>query len=122
MKKWIIGLALISIVSAAYADKNSGKAHISSYCATCDKSGVFANGEKFHAGGIAADRMYKFGTKIYIKGYGTFTVCDRGGAIKGAGRFDIYMPNGCKGPFKSQKMNCTHGTGTHYNVPFRVIK
>ena len=35
---------------------------------------------------------YAFGTKVEIKGYGTYTVEDRGGAIKG-NKIDIYFDN-----------------------------
>jgi len=44
-----------------------------------------------HDGTIAADtRYYPFGTRMYIPGYGWGTVEDRGGAIKGRNRIDIF--------------------------------
>ncbi len=42
-------------------------------------------------GTIAADTAYyPFGTRMYVPGYGWGTVADRGGAIKGPDRIDIY--------------------------------
>jgi hypothetical protein len=42
-------------------------------------------------GTIAADtRYYPFGTRMYIDGYGYGTVEDRGGAIKGPNRLDLF--------------------------------
>ncbi len=43
-------------------------------------------------GTIAADtRYYQFGTRMYVKGYGWGVVEDRGGAIKGRDRLDLYF-------------------------------
>ncbi len=43
-------------------------------------------------GTIAADtRYYRFGTRMYVPGYGWGRVEDRGGAIKGPERIDLYM-------------------------------
>ena len=43
-------------------------------------------------GTIAADtRYYPFGTRMYIPGYGWGVVQDRGGAIKGPNRIDLYF-------------------------------
>jgi len=43
-------------------------------------------------GTIAADtKYYPFGTRMYIPGYGWGTVEDRGGAIKGPDRIDLYF-------------------------------
>ena len=45
-----------------------------------------------HDGTIAADTSYyPFGTRMYVPGYGWGVVEDRGGAIKGAGRIDLYF-------------------------------
>jgi 3D (Asp-Asp-Asp) domain-containing protein len=45
-----------------------------------------------HDGTIAADtRYYPFGTRMHIPGYGYGIVEDRGGAIKGADRLDLYF-------------------------------
>lgn len=43
-------------------------------------------------GTIAADtRYYPFGTEMYVPGYGWGRVEDRGGAIKGPNRIDLYF-------------------------------
>ena len=43
-------------------------------------------------GTIAADtKYYRFGTRMYVPGYGWGVVEDRGSAIKGADRLDLYM-------------------------------
>lgn len=43
-------------------------------------------------GTIAADTAYySFGTRMYVPGYGWGVVEDRGGAIKGPERIDLYM-------------------------------
>lgn len=45
-----------------------------------------------HHGTIAADtKYYPFGTKMYVPGYGWGVVEDRGGAIKGADRIDLFF-------------------------------
>ena len=45
-----------------------------------------------HDGTLAADtRYYPFGTRFYIPGYGYGTVEDRGSAIKGENRLDLYF-------------------------------
>lgn len=45
-----------------------------------------------HDGSIAADTdYYPFGTKMYVPGYGWGVVEDRGGAIKGPDRIDLYF-------------------------------
>ncbi|MGB9499993.1 MAG: 3D domain-containing protein [Dissulfuribacterales bacterium] len=44
-----------------------------------------------HDGTIAADtRYYKFGTRMYVPGYGYGIIEDRGGAIKGPTRLDLF--------------------------------
>jgi 3D (Asp-Asp-Asp) domain-containing protein len=43
-------------------------------------------------GTIAADtRCYPFGTRMYVPGYGWGVVEDRGSAIKGPNRVDLYF-------------------------------
>lgn len=43
-------------------------------------------------GTIAADtKYYPFGTRMYVPGYGWGTVEDRGGAIKGPNRIDLFF-------------------------------
>jgi len=45
-----------------------------------------------HDGTIAADTAhYPFGTRMYVPGYGYGVVEDRGGAIKGPRRIDLYF-------------------------------
>ena len=56
------------------------------------KVGVTACGRKAKPGTIAADtRYYPFGTVMYIPGYGYGRVEDRGGAIKGPNRLDVFF-------------------------------
>ena len=48
-------------------------------------------------GTIAADtKYYRFGTRMYVPGYGWGVVEDRGGAIKGPTRLDLYMDSHSK--------------------------
>ena len=56
------------------------------------KVGYCADGTKAKRGTIAADtRYFPMGTRMYIPGYGTGVVHDRGGAIKGAKRLDLFF-------------------------------
>lgn len=65
------------------------------YC-NCSKccgktTGITASGTKATAGKtVAMSSKYSFGTKVEIKGMGTYVVEDRGGAIKG-NKIDIYF-------------------------------
>lgn len=58
----------------------------------CGKSiGITASGAKAQAGvTVAMPSSYAFGTKVEIKGMGTYTVQDRGGAING-NKIDIFF-------------------------------
>ena len=57
------------------------------------KVGVTASGAVAAKGTIAADpTVYPFGTRIWIPGYGSGTVQDIGGSIKGA-HIDIWFPS-----------------------------
>ncbi len=48
-------------------------------------------------GTIAADtKYYRFGTRMYVPGYGWGVVEDRGSAIKGPTRLDLYMDSHSK--------------------------
>jgi 3D (Asp-Asp-Asp) domain-containing protein len=56
------------------------------------KVGVCADGSKAKHGTIAADTdFYPFGTRIYVPGYGVGTVHDRGSAIQGMHRLDLFF-------------------------------
>ena len=58
------------------------------------KVGQTASGAMASHGTIAADTScYPFGTIFYIPGYGYGVVEDRGGAIKGAHRLDLWFPS-----------------------------
>lgn len=62
-------------------------------CAKCcgKTTGTTASGTKATAGRtVAMSSKYAFGTKVEIKGMGTYTVEDRGGAING-NKIDIYF-------------------------------
>ncbi len=55
------------------------------------KVGITASGTKAKVGTIAADsRVFPFGTRMRVPGYGWGTVEDRGGAIKG-GKIDLFF-------------------------------
>ena len=54
--------------------------------------GITASGTRAHRGTAAADtKFYPFGTVLYVPGYGYATVEDRGGAIKGPHRLDLWF-------------------------------
>ena len=58
------------------------------------KVGITADGRKAKKGTIAADtKYYPFGTIMYIPSYGWGEVHDRGGAIKGPRRIDLFFPS-----------------------------
>lgn len=62
-------------------------------CVKCcgKSSGITASGAKATAGvTVAMSKSYAFGTKVEIKGMGTYTVQDRGGAISG-NKVDIFF-------------------------------
>ena len=55
--------------------------------------GVTARGTEAHLGTVAADpKVFPFGTRLLIPGYGTGVVEDVGGAIKGR-HIDVWMPS-----------------------------
>ena len=56
--------------------------------------GITASGVEASIGTVAADTTsYPFGTILYIPGYGYGVVEDRGGAIKGPYRLDLWFPS-----------------------------
>ena len=58
------------------------------------KVGLTASGKQASMGTIAADtKYYPFGTVMYVPGYGYGVVEDRGGAIKGPNRIDLWYPS-----------------------------
>lgn len=58
------------------------------------KVGITASGAMATFGTLAADtKHYPFGTVMYIPGYGYGVVEDRGGAIKGPRRLDLWFQN-----------------------------
>ena len=71
--------------------------NVSAYC-SCQKccgiysDGITASGHVLKPGDkiVAAGKIYPFGTKVFIEGYGLATVQDRGGAIKDD-CFDLYF-------------------------------
>jgi 3D (Asp-Asp-Asp) domain-containing protein len=53
--------------------------------------GIAADGTRARKGTIAADTAYyPFGTKMVVPGYGAGVVHDRGGAITGPARIDLF--------------------------------
>ena len=55
--------------------------------------GITASGTRAKRGTIAADpKLYPFGTRIFVPGYGYGTVEDVGGAIKGK-HLDVWFPS-----------------------------
>ncbi len=52
--------------------------------------GITSRGTQTRHGVCAADPMIPFGTRLWVEGYGTFIVEDRGEAIKGM-RLDLWM-------------------------------
>lgn len=67
---------------------------VTAYC-PCPKCcgpharGITASGLPVKRGMVAAPKIIPFGSVVKIKGVGTFTVEDRGGAINGR-RLDVY--------------------------------
>ena len=56
------------------------------------KVGITASGTKAKPGTISADtNHYPFGTVMYVPGYGYGRVEDRGGAIKGPDKIDVFF-------------------------------
>jgi len=61
------------------------------------KVGITADGSEVEKGVIAADtNIYPFGTIFYIEGYGYGVVHDRGSAIKGPYRLDLFFSSHAK--------------------------
>ena len=68
-------------------------AYTSCYEECDDTPFITASGDRVFWGGVAMDKKYEFGTKVYIPYFQkVFVVLDRGSAIKG-NRIDIWMPD-----------------------------
>ena len=101
---WIILLAMGSCYYGGYRDGSRAgqqetqtkKYTVTAYChneCCCGKwaDGFFANGEPVGGLAIAAPESIPFGTVLFVPGYGTATVKDRGGSVNG-NRLDVYFP------------------------------
>ena len=81
---------------AGQLQSQTKKHTVTAYChneCCCGRwaDGFFANGEPVGGLAIAATKSIPFGTVLFIPGYGTATVKDRGGSITG-NRLDVYFP------------------------------
>ncbi len=81
---------------------------------------VGADGTPVYPGMIAAPGRYPFGTVVTLRGAGTFTVHDRGGAITelpaGAHRLDIWAGHGEEGLARALAFGIQRVQGTVYPV------
>lgn len=89
-------LCLMSVPRDAALFDAGAKWTITAYCPCrkcCGPSahGITASGKRVAVGMCAADPSIPFGTRLKVEGIGTFTVEDRGGAIRGR-HIDIYLP------------------------------
>ena len=79
-----------------------------------------ADGTPVRPGIIAAPARYPFGTRITLPGLGTFTVHDRGGAIRergdGVHRLDIWVGEGEEGLARALALGALRIEGTVYPV------
>lgn len=83
-------IILILFTFVIFAERSNYQTYIAT---AYSLKGRMANGERVHQGAIAADwRVLPLGSKVHIKGLGTFTVKDTGGKVKGK-RIDIWMPS-----------------------------
>lgn len=99
-KNWRLYALLLLLVAggAANAASITKTMRVTAYCACpkcCGQYGwgyTTASGHKIRKGDrlAAAPKIYAFGTKMSIPGYGVVQVLDRGGAIKG-NRLDVYF-------------------------------
>jgi len=106
MRVIIAGILCLALSGECFA-AGSPVAKITFYCSCskcCNKMpsdkayGIMASGKKVYKGAIACNWI-KFGTKVNIKGLGTFTVEDRGARSlfgtfkKPIAHFDVWMPD-----------------------------
>lgn len=84
-------------LSSAKTSQEIRHMRVTAYC-TCPRccgkwsDGYAASGVRAKGKLIAADKRYPFGTVMTVPGYGTATVQDRGGAIKGD-KLDLLFPS-----------------------------
>ncbi len=81
---------------AGQLESQTEKYTVTAYCpkeCCCGEwaDGYFANGEPVGGLAIAAPKSIPFDTVLFVPGYGTATVKDRGGSIKG-NKLDVYFP------------------------------
>lgn len=86
------------------------------YCPSCDPSGVCADGTPLGVGKVAADRTLPLGTYLWLEGSGVVKVCDRGGKVTLSytrlperHNVDLFVPS------------CSAGPGTTRNLPMAVL-
>ena len=89
-----LGVVLYGVAKDSQQETQTYK--VTAYChneCCCGEwaDGFFANGEPVGGLAIAAPKSIPFGTVLFIPGYGTATVKDRGGSMQG-NRLDVYFP------------------------------
>lgn len=103
-RRTLMALVILATVALVFQTSQAAKYRpvkrwmtVTAYC-TCKKccgpnaKGITASGKRARGKMIAAPRTYAFGTVMYVPGYGTSCVEDRGGAIKGS-RLDLLFPS-----------------------------
>lgn len=114
-----VGNTQTFLVSAYYSPLPNQQSYVwGSYEADKRVNGEGVRGADFtkvYAGMLAAPSSYPFGTKIYIPGFGTGTVHDRGGKINESGngdRIDVWMGWGDDGRKRALQWGMKTVTGT----------
>ena len=93
---WISALFLLTAL--VHADGVQRTARVSSYCARCGGS-VGMRDHKLRPGDCAADpRYHRYGSRVWVQGFGTLTVRDSGRKVRGRDRFDVFRvwPGRCR--------------------------
>ncbi len=86
--------ALLAPLAAHTHEAPIRTARVTAFCSACNTPRHSNTGRwgKLKKGDIAADpRYWHAGDRVYIEGIGLCRVRDTGGAIKGKGRFDVYL-------------------------------